>query len=538
MTISKRLILLASIAILAMLSIAGMGLTQMQRVYDQTNISNENIIPGMKLLAQARFQFMVMRIRVNRHIMGTDPQIMADIDATIVAAHDNVSKALADYEQLIAEDEDRRFLENEKKQFATYHQAVEGLLELSRQNRKEEAHKKIEGMTKLAQDLQNTFGEHIKFNGDRGMKAAHDAAAIIKSAWWLLAGVSVIAILIAGGLVLQIRASLLARLAEANHLAAAIASGDLSSRNTPVKISEDEIGKLIVAMESMRQGLATTVSAIAANSDQLASSAAQLSTTALQVSTASQNQSGSTAASAAAVEQLTVSIDHVGTSSEEASDQAQQAGILAIDSVRNVEAAAQQINQVADSVGETAQQIETLSEHIKQVGNITTVIRDVADQTNLLALNAAIEAARAGEQGRGFAVVADEVRKLAERTTLSVQEISTVISTIQNSVGQAVGSMQKNFTQVSDVVHVANSASASMDGIRSATEMVRDAITGISEAMREQRSASTELSRNVEAIAQMSEENSAAVASVADTAHSLVSVSDNLKTAVSRFRLQ
>jgi methyl-accepting chemotaxis protein len=231
-----------------------------------------------------------------------------------------------------------------------------------------------------------------------------------------------------------------------------------------------------------------------------------------------------------------VSIDHVGSSADDASQEARAAGDLAITSGKGVETATMQINRVAESVDETARQIQTLSEHVKQIGNITTVIRDVADQTNLLALNAAIEAARAGEQGRGFAVVADEVRKLAERTTHSVQEISTVISTIQSSVSGAVTSMQANCHLVTEVVQASEAASSSMDGIRNATEMVRDAITGISEAMREQRSASTELSRNVETIAQMSEENSAAVASVASTAAALVGVSDRLKTAVANFR--
>lgn len=536
MTISKRLLTLIAAVVLALVVVSGLALTQMQRVYDQTNYSNENVVPSLLTLNKALQQFMAMRIRVYRHVLNTDPKAVSEIDNTITEAAKGIEKALAEYEKLISDDEDRRLFDNEKRLYTHYRQNLEPILELSRQHRSEEALKKFETVIKDARELQKAFEEHMHFNEKLGIKSASEAAATIKSAWWTVISVAAIAILLAGGLAVQIRGSLLARLKEANRLADGIASGDLSGRNTPAHITADEAGQLIQSMEKMRQDLAKTVSGIVASSDQLASSAAQLSTTAQQVSTASQSQSSSTSASAAAVEQLTVSIDHVGASAEDASDQAHQAGNLATDSGRGVQDAAQQINQVASSVGETAQQIETLSEHVKQIGNITTVIRDVADQTNLLALNAAIEAARAGEQGRGFAVVADEVRKLAERTTLSVQEISTVITTIQNSVSQAVSSMQHNCEQVSDVVHVANAASSSMDGIRSATEMVRDAITGISEAMREQRSASTELSRNVEAIAQMSEENSAAVASVADTARALVNVSDHLKTEVSRFR--
>ena len=535
-TLSKRLLILLATSIISLLLVAGLSLLQMNRVYKAANFSNENVVPSVLLLHEAQKEFMTIRIRVYRHILNTDPKAMADIDATIDEAKKNVDSKLKSYEKLVIDAEDQRLLDEAKKGFVAYQKVLDPVLALSRQNKTEEALKNLESVAKAARELQKALEEHMHFNEKLGLKSADDGAATIKSATWMSLVIALVAILIVGGLSLQIRNSLTTRLREANRLAESIASGDLSSRNAPQSISNDVAGTLIQSMEKMRQDLARTVGAIASSSDELAASAAQLSITAQQVSASTQSQSSSTAASAAAVEQLTVSIDHVGSSADDASEEARAAGDLAITSGKGVETATLQINRVAESVDETAQQIQTLSEHVKQIGNITTVIREVADQTNLLALNAAIEAARAGEQGRGFAVVADEVRKLAERTTLSVQEISTVISTIQSSVSGAVSSMQANCHLVTDVVQASQAASSSMDGIRNATEMVRDAITGISEAMREQRSASTELSRNVETIAQMSEENSAAVASVASTATSLVAVSDRLKTAVASFR--
>ena len=529
-TLSKRLLILLATSIISLLLVAGLSLLQMNRVYKAANFSNENVVPSVLLLHEAQKEFMTIRIRVYRHILNTD------IDATIDEAKKNVDSKLKSYEKLVIDAEDQRLLDEAKKGFVAYQKVLDPVLALSRQNKTEEALKNLESVAKAVREPQKALEEHMHFNEKLGLKSADDGAATIKSATWMSLVIALVAILIVGGLSLQIRNSLTTRLREANRLAESIASGDLSSRNAPQSISNDEAGMLIQSMEKMRQDLARTVGAIASSSDELAASAAQLSITAQQVSASTQSQSSSTAASAAAVEQLTVSIDHVGSSADDASEEARAAGDLAITSGKGVETATLQINRVAESVDETAQQIQTLSEHVKQIGNITTVIREVADQTNLLALNAAIEAARAGEQGRGFAVVADEVRKLAERTTLSVQEISTVISTIQSSVSGAVSSMQANCHLVTDVVQASQAASSSMDGIRNATEMVRDAITGISEAMREQRSASTELSRNVETIAQMSEENSAAVASVASTATSLVAVSDRLKTAVASFR--
>jgi methyl-accepting chemotaxis protein len=537
MTISKRLLILLAASVLSLVLVAGLSLVQMNRVYKAANFSNENVVPSILLLNEAQQQFMAMRIRVYRHILNTDPKAITEIDASIDEAKKNVANKLTGYDKLVTDGEDQRLLNEEKRSFEAYLKLLEPVLVLSRQNKNDEALKNLEQVAKAARELQKSLEAHMHFNEKLGQKSAEDGLAAIQSATWISIAIALVAILIVGGLSLQIRSSLTTRLREANELADSIASGDLSERNAPRSISSDEAGTLIQSMEKMRKDLARTVGSIAASSQELANSAAQLSTTAQQVSASTQSQSSSTAASAAALEQLTVSIDHVGSSADDASEQARSAGHLAIESGRGVETATHQINRVAESVDQTAQQIQTLSEHIKQIGNITTVIRDVADQTNLLALNAAIEAARAGEQGRGFAVVADEVRKLAERTTLSVQEISAVITTIQGSVSVAVTSMQNNCHLVTDVVEASNSASGSMDGIRSATENVSDAIIGISEAMREQRSASTELSRNVESIAQMSEENSAAVASVASTAGALVTVSDRLKTAVASFRL-
>jgi methyl-accepting chemotaxis protein len=376
----------------------------------------------------------------------------------------------------------------------------------------------------------------MKFKENLGAKMAAEALSNKQAAtWWSI--ITALATLIAVGWIgLHIRARLVSSLAEANRLAERVAAGDLSSRGIAASDS-DEIGDLMRSMEKMRSDLSVTVGQILSGTEGMVTSSDQLSAAALQVSTSSHQQSSATASAAAAVEQLTVSIDHVGNNAADAHNRAQQAGHTAVESGQGVEMASNRIGEVARSVEHNAQQVQVLSEQVREIGNITTVIRDVADQTNLLALNAAIEAARAGEQGRGFAVVADEVRKLAERTTRSIQEISSVIGSIQNGVAEAVDSMQASRSIVADVVTAAQSASASMQDVRTDTENVGKSISEISSALSEQRMASTDLARNVESIAQMSEENSAAASQVADTANRLVALSGNLKSSVSRFRL-
>ena len=535
MTISKRLLVLMIIAISALIIVGGQFMVQMNRVYQAANYGNENVVPSILQLNLAQRQFMQMRIRIYRLTLSVAPKTVAEIESQLEESKIGFNKAMDAYEKLVSNDEDRQLLQTERRLFNDYSSKLPPILAAAHQQQQQQALELMTSMLPLARDLQETLEKHMHLNEKLGQESALAAGQTMQSAMTVSIIVAIAAILTLAFLTLQIRAGLNRRLGEANRLAAAVASGNLRYQTN--ERGNDEAGQLIEAMDNMRRDLGSTVGNIVSGSQRLANSANELSASARQVSSRSGTQSEATASSAAALEELTVSIDHVGDRADEASHQAHAAGEQAETSARNVQEAVKQIERVASNVEATAKQIHSLSEQVQKIGNITTVIREVADQTNLLALNAAIEAARAGEQGRGFAVVADEVRKLAERTTLSVQEISTLISAIQGSVATTVDGMQSNRNQVTEVVSTAREASASMDTIRHATETVRDAIQGISDAMREQRSAAGELSRNVESIAQMSEENANAVNSVASTASSLVAVSDDLKTAVSRFNV-
>jgi methyl-accepting chemotaxis protein len=536
MTIANRLLMLVAVSVSCLALLAGLAAYQTERVYQAANFSNENVVPSMILLDKAILEMGRLRVRVYRHAVSEDPKIVADTEVKITEAKQALEKALKDYEAFLADEEDKRLLLAEKKDLAEYLKDVEQVLAVSRRGEHAAARDLMNKFAEHAEKTNNALVEHMNFNVALSKKGSDEAVAAKRAALWQAITITVLAMLALATLGLLIVRHLTSRISEANRIAERIASGDLGRDGSFVG-ERDEVGQLLASLEKMRADLATTIGEIVSQAHSLAASSNQLSSTATQVAASSESQAEATSAAAAAVEELTVSIDHVGNSADDSSLRAKDAEAKSIASGKDVDQASSHMELVATRVEHTSEQIRNLSEGVQKIGNITVVIREVADQTNLLALNAAIEAARAGEQGRGFAVVADEVRKLAERTTLSVQEISAMISTIQAGAISAVESMESSQQEVGSVVSAANRAGVSMRDIRTAAETVQEAVASISAALREQRSASVELSRNVEAIAQMSDQNSAAIGSVAHTAHDLVAVSDRLKRCAERFRL-
>ena len=236
---------------------------------------------------------------------------------------------------------------------------------------------------------------------------------------------------------------------------------------------------------------------------------------------------------AATVEEMTVSVTHVADRAGETNQLAVRSGQVATEGAEVIGHTVEDINGIAQVVRSAAEHIDLLDQDSAKVNTVVAVIREVADQTNLLALNAAIEAARAGEAGRGFAVVADEVRKLAERTASSTQEIASTIGSMQTSAKSAAEGMRAAVDQVES--GVARTAQAS-DSIREISQVSQDTearVGEISEAIREQSVASTSIAQQVERIAQMTEENSAAAAATADTARHLDELAGAMRDGVS-----
>ena len=322
--------------------------------------------------------------------------------------------------------------------------------------------------------------------------------------------------------------------AYAEDIARRIASGDLS---TSVQTRSGDQSSLLAAMSQMQDALRRIVGEIQQTVLEVATNTHQMSTVSQQVSASSERQSSDAASMAAAVEESTASVANVAASADGVRNIATEAQTLSEEGGHTVENAISEINRIANSFTESSSLIQTLSTQVEKVSTVANVIKEIADQTNLLALNAAIEAARAGEQGRGFAVVADEVRKLAERTTQSTQEIATMIATIQSSASVAVEGMTRGGTQVKHGVDMAAKAGVAMQRIELSTSKVLEAVAEISCALNEQKSASVLISQNVEEIARMADENGNSVMGISRSAGHLDQLTGRLKSAVSMFRM-
>ncbi|MCP5268083.1 MAG: methyl-accepting chemotaxis protein [Zoogloeaceae bacterium] len=253
------------------------------------------------------------------------------------------------------------------------------------------------------------------------------------------------------------------------------------------------------------------------------------------VQRSAQAQSEATSSAAAAIEEVTVSIGEVANHAQSTRTTAEEAGMAAHAGARVTEDASRTIASLAGTVRTAAEQVESLGKRSEEISRITAVIREIADQTNLLALNAAIEAARAGEQGRGFAVVADEVRKLAERTGKATQEISGMIQSIHGETASAVTGMRAGAGQVAEGVTLVNALADSLRQINEEMTVTTQMVSEISHSSSEQQSAMIDLARNVEQVAAMTEQNVAVVTQTNATVGYLNGVVDRMRKAVQQY---
>ena len=316
---------------------------------------------------------------------------------------------------------------------------------------------------------------------------------------------------------------------------AAISGGDLT---VPIVVrNRDEVGQLLTSCQSMCAQLRQMIGAIQDGMSQIAQGSNDLAREADEVAVGSHDQSNESMALAAAIEELATSIEQMSGHSNDTRSVVEHSNEISQRGSRVIGEAVESMHSIAGTVRNAADVVARLGSETDSINQIVGVIREIADQTNLLALNAAIEAARAGEAGRGFAVVADEVRKLAERTTGATRVIGEKIGQIQQGATNAVDSMRQGVTQVDAGVELASRAGSCIDEMRTGAERLGEAVAAISDALREQTTVSENVARSVEEIAQQAEGNLERARRAAAASEQMRAVAGLTKASVERFRL-
>lgn len=535
MSVKTRLLLMAGVAIAFSILIVGFAIVQMGRLADLQNEgyskTQTQAAAGEASQLGSQFYQVIADAIINRNLDESKKQF-AEL----------LSEARGDLDKLAKEADTAE----ERQAVANAQESVVKLVELfekkllpilSDKNRVDAEISSLDGeIDKNVQGIRVQLQKVAKSMNAEAEIADREFDAIGKTA---IRTVLLVAVLSAVALgifsFITIRAILLP-LNEAQRVTASIAAGDLSQA-VQLNNRRDEFGQMLNSCEKMRGSLREIAQALQDGANDIASTSTQLAATTTQIAKSTETQSQEASSMAASVEELSVSITHMSDRADDVRGAATDSGKIAEQGVQAVTRMMDENQRTAHNIEGAATQIRNLGALSDRISSIVMVIREVAEQTNLLALNAAIEAARAGEQGRGFAVVADEVRKLAERTGKSTSDITTVIEDVQRATLAAVDTMEKAVAAERSSMELSHNVSDSITRIRDESSRVVFAVADITGALREQGTASTDIARRVEMVSQMGEENCAAVEETAVAASNLENLAARLKTAAGRFRL-
>ncbi|AVJ22555.1 MULTISPECIES: methyl-accepting chemotaxis protein [Pseudomonas] len=523
----------AFIAVLVVL-LGVFAVNRMTQMRQSSQDMSANQLPSMTHLGTITENVLRLRILSFRVLVNREPAALQEAETRIGVLADKVKTAQAKYATLPAGPEEAALYKAFGVTLENYLKAQAEMVALSKQGKVDEMRALINSRIKDGTDqMGEQLNKLIAINAADAKQADEDAGQSYEGAITGVVAVSVVAALLTVLLVWLLTRSIVTPLRKAVEVAETIAAGNLSK--TIEDDGKDEPARLLSALSTMQASLRQTIQHIAGSATQLASAAEELSAVTEEASRGLQQQNNEIDQAATAVNEMTAAVEEVArnaVSTSEASGQSNQAAREGRDRVMETVGAIQTMTQ---DVQNTSAMIEGLAAQGRDIGKVLDVIRAIAEQTNLLALNAAIEAARAGEAGRGFAVVADEVRALAHRTAQSTQEIEKMVAGIQNGTGEAVQSMQQSNQRSQSTLEMARAAGASLEQITASISLINERNLVIASASEEQAQVSREVDRNLVNIRDLATQSAAGANQTSAASHELSRLAVDLNGMVARF---
>ncbi|MEQ4222011.1 MULTISPECIES: methyl-accepting chemotaxis protein [Pseudomonas syringae group] len=532
LNVAPRAALFFALIIALVFVLGAFAVVQMGKLRDAEKDVELNWMASIRQTALMNSAVLRLRLETQRGL--ADPQSIQKTIDGFPGYRKAFNDAVTGYEPLISGDKERSTYAPVKQSADAYSKQLDILEPLMRQG-------DIAGSVQLVstsiRPLTNAMEDQIKdltkFNDEGAARAGQTATDLYESGLWLVVGLITAVVILTIGFALLLTKSITSPINDALNVAERIAASDLSKE---VLVSgTDEAGRLLKALAQMQANLRTTIMQISDSSNQLASASEEMTAVTEESSRGLVAQNDEVNQAATAVTEMSAAVDEVARNAESASEESKRTQGYTEEGSARVAQTLKSIQKLNGNVENTSEQIQGLSNRAQSISKVVEVIRAIAEQTNLLALNAAIEAARAGEQGRGFAVVADEVRALAHRTQVSTQEIEQMIAAIQTDSDLAVKAMNTSKDLATESLGVAQEASTSLDQIARAIVQINERNLMIATASEEQSHVAREVDRNLVSIRELATQSAAGASQTASACGEMSKLAVNLNQLVNRF---
>ena len=534
--IAPRAALCFSAVTLFVILLGVFALVQLKALRDTEQAMEAGWLASIQITDDIQIALLHTRLEAIRLLASEDGATQATAIREIQRNRDLMIERTAYYrEHLVLDAAERRAFDQGEQLMKAYLEGQDRIVALAASDR-EMALKLANGeQRQRATDYQEHLTRSREFNSAGARQAGQEALDIYQRSVGVTLGIMLLAVLVTLLLAWCLTRSLAQPIGASLAVANAIAQGELTAR---IETSgADEAAGLMRALAQMQDNLKNTLNGISSSSGRLSETVRTLTQVTDQASRTLGNQNAEIDQAATAVTEMSAAVEEVARNAASTSQAARESSAAAESGNAKVGQALDAMQHLTQQVQSTAVQVETLAGQAQDISQVLNVIGAIAEQTNLLALNAAIEAARAGEQGRGFAVVADEVRALAHRTQTSTREIEQMIQAIQKGSAEAVGSMQLSTSQAQATYEVAQEAGRALNEILQAVRLIDERNLQIATASEQQAHVSREVDRNLVSIRDLSLQSSDGTRQTVGASQQLAELSGELQTLVRRFKL-